>query len=142
MVQQQVIALYKEILEQVKQIELSKKNLSSRLLMVKERKSRLVLIYNFLYFERCKHELFKNAAVIALNNRESSVIESLEKLYSYKDGAELIDKIRSEIRLVKQYRSIIKKAIKYPSFQTFVERRATQEIVKYVIEQARSYIIK
>jgi molybdopterin-guanine dinucleotide biosynthesis protein len=130
---------YKDILEQVMIIEGYKKEKSKQILLRRDPKKSLGLISGFLHLDLEKHKLLEQAAVVALNNQENSVIEQLEKLYSHCERQDLIDNIRSEIKHIEKFQHSIKKAIRYPSFLTFSERRMIQEINKYVVEQARLY---
>ena len=131
--------LYKDLLKQVSVLESYKKELSSEILLTRKGKARLALIYKFLSYDLDKHELLEHAAVLAISNKEATMVEDLQKLYAHHDGEELIDKIRSEIKLIKRFMQTINKGIKYPDSITFYERRMIQEISKYVVEQARLY---
>ncbi|MDD3269196.1 MAG: hypothetical protein PHX14_07735 [Syntrophomonadaceae bacterium] len=136
---QMVKALYKDLLKQVSVLESCKREISSEILLTKKGKARLSLIYNFLSYDLDKHELLEHAAVLAISNKEEMMIEDLEKLYMHHDGKELIEKIRSEIKLIKKFMQTINKAVKFPDASSFFERRMIQEISKYVLEQARLY---
>ena len=120
-------------------LESCKKDISADILLTRDRKTRLDLIYKFLSYDLDKHELLEHAGVLAVSNHEEAIIKDLQSLYSYREGIELIDKIRDEISLIQKFINTIKKAIKYPDSRTFYERRIIQEISKYVVEQARLY---
>lgn len=122
-------------------VESRKKEKSTQILLRRDFKKRLSLINDFLSLDLEKHRLFERAAVVALENQENSVIEHLTMLYSHCENTNLIDNIRREIKYIERFQSSLEKAIKYPSFLTFSERRMIQEISKYVLEQARLYKI-
>jgi hypothetical protein len=65
---QEVAAIYTGILEQVMRVEKLKRALSKQILTVKDKKRRLDLICKFLEYDLNKHQLFEQAAVIALSN--------------------------------------------------------------------------
>ncbi|MEN6349188.1 MAG: hypothetical protein ABFD08_07305 [Syntrophomonas sp.] len=136
---QTVHILYKDILKQVMILESCKKEVAAQILLTRNGKERLALIYSFLNYDLDKHELLEHAAVLAMSNKEHTMMTDLGKLYSHREGEEVIDKIRSEIKFVQKFLQTINKAIKYPDARTFYERRMIQEISKYVIEQSRLY---
>ncbi len=137
---QEVAAIYTGILEQVVRLEKSKKELSKQILISKDKKKKLELVYNFLGFELNKHELFEQAAVIALNNREKFIISHLGCLYEPFGNGELIDKIRQEIGYTKRYMQVTERAKSERESISFTERRMVQEISKYVLAQCRIYM--
>jgi len=135
-----VLNLYKNVLDQVMVIEAHKKEISRQILITRDDQKRLKLIHRFLTYDLNKHELFERATVVAINNKEENVIENIQRFYSHcEEGEELIEKIRGEIRYIKSFLKVIEKAIKYPGFMTFSERRMVQEIRKYVLEKVRIY---
>lgn len=135
-----VLNLYKNVLDQVMVIEAHKKEISRQILITRDDQKRLELIHRFLTYDLNKHELFERATVVAINNKEETVIENIQRFYSHcEEGEELIEKIRGEIRYIKSFLKVIEKAIKYPGFMTFSERRMVQEIRKYVLEKVRIY---
>jgi hypothetical protein len=136
---QLVVTLYNNILEQVMQLENSKKEISTELLLAREERKRLALIYNFLSYDLSKHELLEQAAVIALTNREQLVLEHLNRLYSTVEEEETIDKIRYEIKCTQRFMKVVSRAKDEKSALTFSERRMVQEIIKFVVAQARLY---
>jgi hypothetical protein len=135
----QVISLYKNILDEVINLENKKREISIQILLTKNESKRLNLISSFLTYDLNKHELLERAAVIAVQNKELNVLEQLQKMYSHCEDDELLNKIRKEIKYIKRFRKNINKAVKYPDFLSFFERRMIQEISKYVVEQARIY---
>ncbi len=134
-----IVNLYRNILNEVIVIENHKKEISKEILLTRDEKKRLGLIYRFLGYDLKKHELLDRAAVAAINNNEEEVIGHLQKLYSQCKEEGLVTEIRKEIKYTEKFLKTIDKAIKYPEFRTFFERRMTKEISKYVIEQARMY---
>ncbi len=137
---QEVAAIYSGILQQVVGLEKSKKELSKQILISKDNKKKIGLIYKFLDFELNKHELFEQAAVIALNNREKFVISHLGCLYEPFGNGDLIDKIRKEIAYTRRFMQVTKKAQSERESISFAERRMVQEISKYVLAQCRIYM--
>jgi hypothetical protein len=121
------------------QLENSKKEISTELLLAREERKRLALIYNFLSYDLSKHELLEQAAVIALTNREQLVLEHLNRLYSTVEEEETIDKIRYEIKCTQRFMKVVSRAKDEKSALTFSERRMVQEIIKFVVAQARLY---
>jgi len=135
-----VLNLYKDVLDRVMVIEAHKKETSRQILITRDDQKRLKLIHRFLTYDLNKHELFERATVVAINNKEENVIENIQRFYSHcEEGEQLIEKIRGEIRYIKSFLKVIEKAIKYPGFMTFSERRMVQEIRKYVLEKVRIY---
>lgn len=136
-----VMALYKGILEQVVALEAHKKEISADILLTRDNKKRSELVRAFLGFDLEKHELLEEAAVVALNNREDAILEHLERLYAHTrtEGAAL-DRIRSEIGYARQFIRAMDKYRSLPYNMNFTERRMVQEIIKYVVEQARLYV--
>ncbi len=136
---QLVVTLYNNILEQVMQLENTKKEISTELLLIREERKRLALIYNFLSYDLSKHELLEQAAVIALSNSEKQVLEHLNRLYATVEKVHTIDKIRHEISCTKRFMKVVSSAKDKKSALTFSERRMVQEIIKFVMAQARLY---
>lgn len=137
---QEVTAIYTDILEQVVRLEKSKKDLSKKVLINKDKRRKLELVYKFLGYELRKHELFEQAAVIALSNRETFIISHLTSLYEpFGDGA-LIDRIRKEIGYTKRFMKVTEKAKSDQESTSFTERRMVEEISKYVLAQCRIYM--
>lgn len=135
-----VKAFYQNILQQVLTLELDKKNLSTDILITRNKDHRLNLILNFLDCDLKKHELLEHAAVVAMSNGETSVLEHIEQLYAHINGdKETIDRIQEEVELVRRFIHLLTKLDKHPDTLSFFERRMVQEIVKYVMEQARMY---
>lgn len=136
---QLVVSLYNNILEQVMQLEGSKKEISTEILLAREERKRLALIYNFLSYDLSKHELLEQAAVIALTNREKLVLEHLNRLYANVGEQETVDKIRHEIKCTQRFMKVVTRAKDEKTTLTFSERRMVQEIIKFVVAQARLY---
>lgn len=136
---QLVVTLYNNILEQVTQLEGSKRQISTDILLARDNRKRLSLIYNFLSYDLSKHELLEQAAVIALNNKEKLVLDHLERLYLKEGDEETIIRIRREISVTQKFMKIINRARDKNAALTFSERRMLQEITKYVVAQARLY---
>jgi len=135
-----VKAFYQNILQQVLNLELEKKNLSTDILITRNKDYRLSLILKFLNFDLKKHELLDHAAEVAMSNREDSILEHLAQLYAHTGGDnEVINRIRAEIEFIRRFISLMTKLDKHPESLSFFERRMVQEIVKYVMEQARMY---
>jgi hypothetical protein len=130
--------LYKSAIKSVLNIESHKKDLAEKLLMLQGDK-RWVVIRRFLEYDLKKHLILEQAAIIVMSNKANSMVNELEKLYKYTNEKDLISKIRKEINIVEDFIKIIDKGIKHKSWLSFSERRAIQEINKYVIEQARVY---
>jgi len=79
---QEVNAIYSGILEQVMTTwKNTKKELSKQILIRKDDRKRLDLIYRFLSCDLNKHELFEQAAVIAMSNNETDVLNHLKRMY-------------------------------------------------------------
>ena len=133
-----VYSLYRNTIEQVLIIESCKKDISMQILMVRDDK-RWDLIQQFLEHDLQKHLLLEQAAVMAINNGANEIIEDMENLYRHTSGPDLIVKIRSEISQVEKFIKLIKKGRKHKDWLSFTERRAMQEISKFVLEQAREY---
>ncbi len=121
------------------QLESRKKEISTEILLAREERKRLALIYNFLGYDLSKHELLEQAAVIALTNREQRVLDHLNRLYYTVEEQETIDKIRHEIKCTQRFMKVVNRAQENKSALTFSERRMVQEIVKFVVAQARLY---
>lgn len=136
---QLVVTLYNNILEQVTQLESSKKKISVDILLAKEGRKRLSLIYNFLSYDLSKHELMEQAAVIALTNKEKLVLDHLERLYVKEGDEETIVCIRREINITQKFMKVVNRARDKNATLTFSERRMLQEITKYIVAQARLY---
>jgi len=137
---QEVAAIYSGILEQVMLLESSKKEISKQILINKDSRKRLNLVYQFLSCELNKHELFEQAAVIALNNKENDVIAHLRCMYEPFGNSELIDQIRQEIAYTQRFMQVTERAKKELTSISFTERRMMQEISKYVLAQCRLYV--
>ncbi len=135
-----VTALYKNILEQVLAIELCKKELSKKMLLLKDGKRKLSYIHSFLSYDLNKHELLEHAAVVAIHNREAEILEQIEKFYAYSSGEDILASIRKEIKTSCSLMDIVKKQLNNPQGLTFVEKRMLSETNKYVLEQAREYM--
>jgi hypothetical protein len=133
-----VNSLYKNTIEQVLVIENCKKDISMQILMVRDEK-RWSLILEFLEHDLQKHLLLEQAAVIAINNGAGEIIQDLENLYQHTSGPDLMTKIRTECLQVEKFIKLIKKGRKHKDWLSFTERRAMQEISKFVLEQAREY---
>ena len=133
-----VNSLYKNTIEQVLIIESCKKDISMQVLMVRDEK-RWSLILEFLEHDLQKHLLLEQAAVIAINNGADEIIQDLENLYQHTNGPDLMTKIRTECFQVEKFIKLIKKGMKHKDWLSFTERRAMQEISKFVLEQAREY---
>lgn len=135
-----VKAFYQNILQQVLTLELEKKNLSTDILITRDKDHRLSLILKFLNCDLKKHELLEHAAVVARSNGETSVLEHLGQLYAHVEGEEdAVGRIRAEIEFIRRFINLLNKVDKYPDTLSFFERRMVQEIIKYVVEQARLY---
>ncbi len=137
---QEVAALYTGILEQVVRLEKSKKKLSKQILISKDNRNKLELIYKFLSYELNKHELFEQAAVVALTNKEKFVISHLGCLYEPFGNGEVIDQIRKEISYTRRFMQVMEKNKSEPASTSFTERRMAKEISKYVLAQCRIYM--
>ena len=136
---QLVVTLYNNILEQVMQLENSKKELSTEILLARDMKKRLAMVYTFLSYDLSKHELLEQAAVIALTNREKMVLEHLHRLYFTTEDQETVDKIRNEIKSTQRFMKVVSRARDKKIDLDFSERRMLQEIDKYIVAQARLY---
>ncbi|MBP8820413.1 MAG: hypothetical protein KBG91_08315 [Syntrophomonadaceae bacterium] len=130
--------IYKSTIEQVLVIESCKKDISMQILMVRDEK-RWSLIQEFLEHDLQKHLLLEQAAVVAINNGADTIVDDLENLYQHTNGPDLITKIRTEYSQVEKFIKLIKKGRKHKDWLSFTERRAMQEISKFVLEQAREY---
>ncbi|MGS0764697.1 hypothetical protein [Syntrophomonas curvata] len=133
-----VSGLYRGVIQQVLVIENCKKELASKILMIRGDR-RWQLIQEFLRYDLEKHLLLEQAAVIVINNGATEMIEDLEKLYQFSSGEDLISKIRQEGAHIENFIKIIERGRKHKNWLSFTERRVMQEIDKYVIEQAREY---
>lgn len=135
-----VNAFYQNILQQVLNLELDKKNLSTEMLITRNKDQRLDLVLKFLNCDLKKHELLEHAAVVAMANREDSILEHLARLYAHMGREdEAINRVHEEIEFVSRFINLLTKLDKHPENISFFERRMIQEIVKYVMEQARMY---
>lgn len=133
-------SFYQNILQQVLTLELEKKSLSTDMLVTRNKEHRLSMILKFLDYDLKKHELLEHAAVVGMRNRDDSILEHLGQLYSYTGSDEgIIARIHSEIELVSGFLNLLAKSDKHPEAVSFFERRMIQEIIKYVMEQARMY---
>ena len=136
---QEVAAIYTGILEQVMRVEKLKRALSKQILTVKDKKRRLDLICKFLEYDLNKHQLFEQAAVIALSNGEDSIAQHIQALYEPFGYGELIERIRKELGYTHRFIQVMDKAKNQPELLSFTERRMVQEISKYVLAQCRLY---
>ncbi|MGE5392004.1 MAG: hypothetical protein ACM3PE_13180 [Deltaproteobacteria bacterium] len=133
-------AFYQNILQQVLTLELEKKSLSTDILVTRSKEQRFSLILRFLDCDLKKHELLEHAAVVAMQNSEDTILGHLGQLYAHTGSdEEVIDRIHSEIEFIRRFINLLTKLDKYPDTVTFFERRMVQEVVKYVMEQARMY---
>jgi len=130
--------LYRGAIQQVLAIEKSKKELASQILMIRDDR-RWQLIQEFLQYDLQKHLLLEQAAVIVTSNGAMDMLQDLEKLYRFSSGDDLLDKIRREVSHTENFIGIIERGRKHRNWLSFTERRAMQEISKYVTEQAREY---
>lgn len=133
--------LYKNILEQVYSIELCKKELSKKMLLLKAGKRRLNYIHSFLSYDLSKHELLEHATIVAIHNGEDDILEEINRFYINREEEDLLSHIRKEIRLNSVLMETVKKQLNNKNL-TFVEKRMIKEITKYVLEQAREYMRK
>lgn len=135
-----VKAFYQNILRQVLTLEADKQNLSTEILITRNKDQRLQLILKFLNCDLKKHELLEHAAMVAMSNKEDSILEHLAKLYAHTGREdETIDRIHDEVGFISGFIKLLTKQDKHPEQISFFERRMVQEIVKYVMEQARMY---
>jgi hypothetical protein len=130
--------LYRGAIQQVLAIEKSKKALASQILMIRDDR-RWKLIQEFLQYDLQKHLLLEQAAIVITSNGAMDILQDLEKLYQFSSGNDLLDKIRREISHTENFIAIIERGRKHKNWLSFTERRAMQEIRKYVTEQARAY---
>lgn len=131
--------LYGDVLKQVDVLERQKKELSRDLLLYREGRRRLKMIYAFLSYDLDKHELFEHAAVCAMCNDEQHVLYDLQDFYSHVRGGELIERIRTEIKCTRRFMHLVEKGMDNENGLNFTERRLLQELCKYILEQARLY---
>lgn len=131
--------LYNDVLKQVDVLERQKKDLSRDLLLYKEGRRRLKLIYAFLSYDLDKHELFEHAAVCAMCNNEDHVLYDLQDFYAHVRGGDLMDRIRTEIKCTRRFMQLVEKSMENECGLNFTERRLLQELCKYILEQARLY---
>jgi hypothetical protein len=131
--------LYNDVLKQVDVLERQKKDLSRDLLLYKEGRRRMKLIYAFLSYDLDKHELFEHAAVCALCNHEEHVLYDLQDFYAHVRGGDLMDRIRTEIKCTRRFMQLVEKSMENEGGLNFTERRLLQELCKYILEQARLY---
>lgn len=132
--------LYGDVLKQVDALERQKKEISREMLMYRDDRRRLKMIYAFLSYDLDKHELFEHAAVCALSNKEESVLRDLQDFYAHVRGDGLIDRIRTEIRCTRHFIQLVEKGMDGDLVLNFTERRLLKELSKYVLEQARLYV--
>jgi hypothetical protein len=111
---QEVAAIYTGILEQVMRVEKLKRALSKQILTVKDKKRRLDLICKFLEYDLNKHQLFEQAAVIALSNGEDSIAQHIQALYEPFGDGELIERIRKELGYTHRFIQVMDKAKNQP----------------------------
>lgn len=131
--------LYNDVLKQVDVLERQKKDLSRDLLLYKEGRRRMKLIYAFLSYDLDKHELFEHAAVCAICNNEEHVLYDLQDFYAHVRGGDLMERIRTEIKCTRRFMNLVEKSMENEAGLNFTERRLLQEICKYILEQARLY---
>lgn len=131
--------LYNDVLKQVDVLERQKKDLSRDLLLYKEGRRRMKLIYAFLSYDLDKHELFEHAAVCAICNNEEHVLYDLQDFYAHVRGGDLMERIRTEIKCTRRFMNLVEKSMENEGGLNFTERRLLQEICKYILEQARLY---
>jgi len=131
--------LYNDVLKQVDVLERQKKDLSRDLLLYKEGRRRMKLIYAFLSYDLDKHELFEHAAVCAMCNNEEHVLYDLQDFYAHVRGGDLMERIRTEIKCTRRFMNLVEKSMENEAGLNFTERRLLQEICKYILEQARLY---
>lgn len=131
--------LYNDVLKQVDVLERQKKDLSRELLLYKEGRRRMKLIYAFLSYDLDKHELFEHAAVCAMCNNEEHVLYDLQDFYAHVRGGDLMDRIRTEIKCTRRFMQLVEKSMENEGGLNFTERRLLQELCKYILEQARLY---
>lgn len=131
--------LYNDVLKQVDVLERQKKDLSRDLLLYREGRRRMKLIYAFLSYDLDKHELFEHAAVCAMSNHEEHVLYDLQDFYAHVRGGDLMDRIRTEIKCTRRFMQLVEKSMENESGLNFTERRLLQELCKYILEQARLY---
>ncbi len=131
--------LYGDVLKQVDILERQKKEISRELLMFREDRRRLKMIYAFLSYDLDKHELFEHAAVCALCNNEEHVLYDLQDFYAHVRGSDLIDRIRTEIKCTRRFMQLVEKGMENGIGLNFTERRLLKELSKYILEQARLY---
>lgn len=132
--------LYGDVLKQVDVLERQKKEISRELLMYREDRRRLRIIYAFLSYDLDKHELFEHAAVCALCNNEEHVLYDLQDFYAHVRGNDLMDRIRTEIRCTRRFMQLVEKGMEAGPMLNFTERRILKELSKYILEQARLYV--
>ncbi|HZK43625.1 MAG TPA: hypothetical protein VFC73_04985 [Syntrophomonadaceae bacterium] len=133
-------SLYKNIFEQILTIETCKKDLSKKILLLKEGKRRTSYIYAFLSYDFNKHELLEHATIVALHNYEETILENIKKFYSHCTEDEILTCIRKEIKTSKMLLDSVKKQMHNKSELSFTEKRMFDEVCKYVVEQAREYM--
>ena len=134
-----VRSLYHDILKEVLMLEVEKKEIAQRILILKSDMDRLPLIKDFLQTDLSKHQLLEQAAVTAMQNQVSEVLDHISRLYTMTDGISLIQCIRAEINRDQKMLALLGKEMKHPDNRTFSERRILREVNKYVIFQAREY---
>jgi hypothetical protein len=127
------------IFNEVVLAEKCRKDLSRALLVEKDKKGQIILIYSFLCYELDKHEMFHEAALLAQDCAEQKVIDQLMCYYRYSPGNDLLERIKAEINSSAFLVHLVKKKIAEPDVLSFMERRYIQEIGKYVMSQARLY---
>jgi len=136
---QDINALYREVLEKNKYIEQQKKQVSSKMLLVKNTEERINFITEFLNWELKRHEITEHIAVIALNNRKNHIITGLQQLYPGEKNGDVLTVIRENIDYYQTIIGLMHKRRKFPLYLSFVERRMVKEITRYVLDQARLY---
>ncbi|QGT99660.1 hypothetical protein SYNTR_1067 [Candidatus Syntrophocurvum alkaliphilum] len=139
---EKIATFFKDILNEVYLIENKKLEISGDILRYKDEIKRLNLILKFVICDLDKHKLFEQAAIVAIKNNESEMINQIKKFYSHTEqekNKDLVEIIRSEINYANRFIEVIRKQLKMPANTTFVEKRMVKEITKFITEQARLY---
>lgn len=131
--------LYHDILKKILALEVEKKEIAQRILILKTQPERFPLIRDFLQADLSRHQLLEQAAVTAMQNQADEVLDHISRLCPTTDGMSLIQCIRGEISRNEKMLDLVGKQIKHPKLCTFTERRILREISKYVVAQAREY---
>ncbi len=131
--------LYHEILKKILALEVEKKEIAVKILILKTGAERLPLIRDFLERDISKYQLLEQAAVAAMQNQANEVLDHIGKLCPPTDDISVIQGIRAEISRNQGMLTLVGKEIKHSKKCTFTERRILREIHKYVVSQAREY---